>query len=221
MFNAYCTVYDESISTCFRWQLSLNSWSSYTSRHHEIYDSVWQYPCQIPENVVSLPCVWAIIFTRYHRSPETVPRTGSDHEFGATPLLPKCYVQWRQLLGMVTYISQKKWWCKLHSELSYLPYFISPKALQWRHNKHPGVSDHRWHDCLFNRLFRLTSKKTSKPALLALCEGNPLVIIGYPSQSASNWETLSIWWRHHARPINSPRPSWVEGIEVFVWSSVG
>ena len=37
-------------------------------------------------------------------------------------------------------------------------------------------------DCLFNRLFR----KTSTPAFLALCEGNPSVTDGFPSQKASN-----------------------------------
>ena len=44
-------------------------------------------------------------------------------------------------------------------------------STQWHHNEHPGVSNHRRLVCLFSGLFRLTSKKTSKPALLALCEG--------------------------------------------------
>ena len=35
-------------------------------------------------------------------------------------------------------------------------------ALQWRHNERDGVSNHQPHDCLFNRLFRRRSKKTSK-----------------------------------------------------------
>ena len=33
-----------------------------------------------------------------------------------------------------------------------------------------GVSNYWQHDCLFNSLFMLTSKKISKPALLAFCE---------------------------------------------------
>ena len=37
-------------------------------------------------------------------------------------------------------------------------------------------------DCLFNRLLR----QTSTPAFLALCEGNPSVTNGFPSQKASN-----------------------------------
>ena len=34
--------------------------------------------------------------------------------------------------------------------------------LHWRHNDHDGVSNHQPHGCLLNRLFRRTSKKTSK-----------------------------------------------------------
>ena len=51
--------------------------------------------------------------------------------------------------------------------------------------------------CLFKSLFKLTSKNTSKPALLSLCEGNPPVTGGFPSQRVSNAENVSIWWRHH------------------------
>ena len=50
---------------------------------------------------------------------------------------------------------------------------------------------------LCNRLFKLTSKKTSKPALLALCEGNSPVTSEFPSHRASNAENVSIWWRHN------------------------
>ena len=40
-------------------------------------------------------------------------------------------------------------------------------------------------------------RKISKSALLALCEGNQSVTAGFPSQRASNAETVSIWWRNH------------------------
>ena len=49
-----------------------------------------------------------------------------------------------------------------------------------------------------NRLFRHRSKKTSKPRATGLCEGNPPVSIGFPSQMVSNAEYVSIWWGHHA-----------------------
>ena len=37
--------------------------------------------------------------------------------------------------------------------------------------KHYGVSKHQRLDCLFNRLFRRRSKKTSKPHVTGLCKG--------------------------------------------------
>ena len=60
-----------------------------------------------------------------------------------------------------------------------------------------GVSKHWQLDCLLNRLSGLRPKKTSKPALLALCEGNPPVTGGFPPQKASNTESVSMVWRHH------------------------
>ena len=41
------------------------------------------------------------------------------------------------------------------------------------------------------------SKKTSKLRDASLCEGNPPITGGIPSQKASNAENVSIWWRHH------------------------
>ena len=34
-----------------------------------------------------------------------------------------------------------------------------------------------------------------------LCEGNPAVIGGFPSQSVSNAENVFIWWRHHVSAV--------------------
>ena len=45
-------------------------------------------------------------------------------------------------------------------------------SLQWRHNDHDGVSNHKHHGCLLHRLFRRRSKKTSKLRVTGLCEGN-------------------------------------------------
>ena len=69
-------------------------------------------------------------------------------------------------------------------------------SLQWRHNEHDVVSIHHRLHCLLNRLFRRRSKKTPKLRVTGLCEGNPPVTGGFPSQSASNAENVSIWWRH-------------------------
>ena len=43
--------------------------------------------------------------------------------------------------------------------------------LQWRHNERYGVSNHQPHDCLLNRLFRRSSKKTSKFHITGLVRG--------------------------------------------------
>ena len=71
------------------------------------------------------------------------------------------------------------------------------RSLQWRHNGHHGVSNHRPHGCLLNRLFMRKSKKTSKPGVTGLCEENSPVTGEFPAQGASNAENVSIWWRHH------------------------
>ena len=49
---------------------------------------------------------------------------------------------------------------------------------------------------LFSSVFRLTSNKTSKPALLVSCEGNPPMTSDFLPQRVSNAESVSISWRH-------------------------
>ena len=71
----------------------------------------------------------------------------------------------------------------------------SAKPLRWRHNEHDGVSDYQPHYCLFNRLFRRRSKKTSKLRVTGLGEGNSPVTGEFPAQMIA--ENVSIWWRHH------------------------
>ena len=61
-------------------------------------------------------------------------------------------------------------------------------TLQWSHNGRHGVSNHLHLDCLLSRLFRRISKNTSKLRFTGLCDGNPPVTGGYPSQRASNSE---------------------------------
>ena len=81
--------------------------------------------------------------------------------------------------------------------ISHLLLFICHKivfrTLQWRHNERDGVSNHLSHDCLFRR----RSKKPSKHGVTGLCKGNSSVTGEFPTQRASNAETVSIWWRHH------------------------
>ena len=79
-------------------------------------------------------------------------------------------------------------------------------TLQWRHNERHGVSNHRRLNCLLDRLFRRRSKKRSKLRVTGLCDGNPPVTGGFPSQRASNmkmspWTRPGYSWAHH-----QPRP---------------
>ena len=81
---------------------------------------------------------------------------------------------------------------------------------QWRLNERHCVSNHRRLGCLLNRLFRRTSKKTSKLCVAGLCEGNPPVTGGFPSQRASNAENVSIWWCHHKKNVANTRDEYTE-----------
>ena len=58
-----------------------------------------------------------------------------------------------------------------------------PSALQRRQHERDGVSNHRRLDCLLNRLFRRTSKKTSKLHVTGLCEGNSPVTGEFPHKA--------------------------------------
>ena len=90
--------------------------------------------------------------------------------------------------------------CQMHCEICERE-LINLYTLQWRHNERLGLSNHRHHDCLLNRLFRLRWKKSSKLTVTGLCEGNPLVNNGLPSQRARYAENVFIWWRHHVLPL--------------------
>ena len=69
--------------------------------------------------------------------------------------------------------------------------------LQWRHNESDGVANHQPHNCFLNRLFRHTSRKTSKLRVHGICEANSPVTGEFSARNASNTENGSIWWRHH------------------------
>ena len=65
---------------------------------------------------------------------------------------------------------------------------LSPS--QRRHNERDGVSNHQPHNYLLNGLFRVRSKKTSKPRVTGICDGNSLVTNVFPTQRASNVEKI-------------------------------
>ena len=69
-----------------------------------------------------------------------------------------------------------------------------------------GVSNHQPHDCLLNRLFMHTAKKTSKLRVTGLCARNSLVTGEFLAQMSSNAENISIWWRHHVTKSGGYNP---------------
>ena len=70
-------------------------------------------------------------------------------------------------------------------------------SLQWRHNGLDGVSNHQPRDCLFSRLIRRRSKKTSKLRVTGLCAGNSPVAGEFPAHKWPVTRKISIWWRHN------------------------
>ena len=83
-------------------------------------------------------------------------------------------------------------------------YFMTPTTdytVQWRHYGRDSVSNHQPQDYLLNRLFRRTSKKTSKFRVTGLYVGDSPVTGEFPAQMASNAQNVSIWWRYHEMPF--------------------
>ena len=68
--------------------------------------------------------------------------------------------------------------------------------LQWRHNEHDGISNHRRPDSLLNHLFRYRWKKTSTLCVTGTLWGESFVR-GIHWSPVSNAENAFIWWRHH------------------------
>ena len=69
-------------------------------------------------------------------------------------------------------------------------------TLQWRHNGRDGISNDQPYHCLLNRLFRWGSKKILKLRVTALCAGNSPVTGEFPTQMASNMESVDVIMRH-------------------------
>ena len=101
-----------------------------------------------------------------------------------------------------TYYVHYKWWhaCKVGCTQAFLFRTYAQKAnpLQRRHNERHDESNQQQLNGLFNYLFKLTSRKTSKFALPVLCNGNPPVKDGFSSPRAGNAGSISITWRQNA-----------------------
>ena len=72
-------------------------------------------------------------------------------------------------------------------------------ALRWCQIGCDSISNHQPHDCLFHRLSRRRSKKTSQLRVTGLCARNSPGTGEFSAQMASNGENVSIWWRHHVQ----------------------
>ena len=96
-------------------------------------------------------------------------------------------------------------WYWVHTTL-YASIHCWSYSLQWRHNERGGVSNHWSLDCVLNPQI----KETSKLGVTGLCEGNPLVTGGFPSQRASGAENVSIWWRHRVYTSIAQWAPWIK-----------
>ena len=126
--------------------------------------------------------------------------------------------QW--LLDLVTVIVEGYCFAEkcYHTDINLLKAVnVTHFTLQWHHNEHNGISNRQHLDCLLNRLFRRRSKKTSKLHVTGLCDGNPPVTSGFPSQRVSNTENVSIWWRHHVTSHEDELPWLTFRVNLFVF----
>ena len=76
-------------------------------------------------------------------------------------------------------------------------YYTTFISLQWHYDECDGVWNHQRLDCLLNHLSRRRLKKTTKPRVIGLVEGNPQMTGGFPWQNASSAENVSICCCHH------------------------
>ena len=78
-------------------------------------------------------------------------------------------------------------------------YIYLVRLLQWHHNGCHGMSNHRQLKCLFNGMFRRTSKKASKFRVTDPLGYGSTADLWFPSQRASkpNAKNDSLSWRHH------------------------
>ena len=85
--------------------------------------------------------------------------------------------------------------CTRHEKLNHFDERYATRGVYCYWLNHWGFSKH-W--LFVYSLFRLTSKETIKaPHYWPLCVGNPLVTSGFPSQRASNADSISMPCHHH------------------------
>ena len=91
------------------------------------------------------------------------------------------------------------WGCG-ESWFHYVPLFVSITVTS---REQHGISNHWQLSWFVQQLVQDNNKESTQSSVLAvLCQGNPLVTVGFPSQMANDAERVSMSWCHHALPIN-------------------
>ena len=83
-----------------------------------------------------------------------------------------------QVHGQLKIIKMAVRWC-VYDSCGTKP-LANTTSLRWRHNGHDCVLNHQPHHCLFNRLVRRRSKKTSKLRVAGLCAGIHRSLVNSP-----------------------------------------
>ena len=132
----------------------INGWTSNRDagdlrHHHTHYDVTIK-----TVHLVSYPCVGRA--------------TTHQRRAGILYIILRTALRWRKPIWMIVY-SYKRYHIPYPHEWATSEVFITIvlETLQWRHNDPYSVSNHQQLDCLFSRLFRLTSNKHQSSTSLA------------------------------------------------------
>ena len=80
-----------------------------------------------------------------------------------------------------------------HTLLPLVPYI----SLQWYHNEHDGILNHRHLDVCLTICSGTDQRKHWSSTSLAIVSGIHQWLVNSPQQRASNTENVHIWWHHH------------------------
>ena len=122
-------------------------------------------------------------FTNWHFQAFRRASSGGLYRTGCRSRRRSCLSIWRN------WVTLRIWWGRYTFSISSDLANMSISSSQWRHN---GVSNRQRLDCLLSCLFRCRSKQLWKLCVTGLCEGNPPVTGGFPSDRANNAEGIKL-----------------------------
>ena len=96
------------------------------------------------------------------------------------------YVVWQRHIRIKPTSCKRSNWSCMTNNSSVVTFLLN--SLQWRHNERDGVSIHRPHDYLLNRLFKRRLKKTSKLRSLAFVRGIHRWPVNSPHKGSVTWK---------------------------------